>query len=189
LQLAQWPKVKRVLQNATARWQDQSSASSVPLSLCPSLSLGDSTVKTTETPGCLSHASTHTHTHTHTHTLCHTHCGTHTHWHTQTHSLTHTLAKTHTKNKHIHTSNTQTQTHTHTHTHTRQNKLEHIRTHWRETEGGRGDERVRTGRRQGLGGRERGRKGGRGGGGEGGEVGERQRESDRRTDIEESSPF
>jgi hypothetical protein len=48
---------------------------------------------------------------------------------------------------------------------------------------------VRTGRRQGLGGRERGRKGGRGGGGEGGEVGERQRESDRRTDIEESSPF
>ena len=54
LQLAQWPKVKRVLQNATARWQDQSSASSVPLSLCPSLSLGDTTVKTTETPGCLS---------------------------------------------------------------------------------------------------------------------------------------
>jgi hypothetical protein len=117
LQLAQWPKVKRVLQNATARWQDQSSASSVPLSLCPSLSLGDSTVKTTELlAACLTQARTHTHTHTHT--LCHTHCGTHTHWHTQTHSLTHTLAKTHTKNKHIHTSNTQTQTQTHTHTHT-----------------------------------------------------------------------
>ena len=58
LQLAQWPKVKRVLQNATAHRQDQGSASSVPVSLCPSLSLGDTTVKTTETPGCLSDAST-----------------------------------------------------------------------------------------------------------------------------------
>jgi hypothetical protein len=50
-------------------------------SLRPSLSLGDTTVKTTETPGCLSHAITHACTHTHTHTLTHTHThtGTHTH--------------------------------------------------------------------------------------------------------------
>ena len=67
--------------------------------------------------------------------------------HTNLNALTHSPTQKHTPKTNTYILVTHTHKHTHTHTYTRENKLEHIRSHWRERE--RGNERVRTGRREG----------------------------------------